>query len=283
MPKIELNANDVYSRLYNNYILNCRKRKRKNSKKKTNYNNNDNDDNSTNNYNNYNYNEHNQSENLLNYHQFLKNDKKKKNYKERNKRCISTVGREKGKKIIKFILKSNISEKENNKQFTLRITPQLMKECWSKFSGGPQPEDKIGNKTFVKNEQRKILNYKILSLNKKNGEKKDISLFNTMIKDDPNLESDFIKNKNYKDFYNNSSLHIAVKQKSLELVKYLLSKNCDINDKNEDGETALHIACRSGNEDIIKLLLGKGADINIKNNDGKKPFELFKKMNIQNK
>jgi virulence-associated protein VapD len=78
MPKIELNANDVYSRLYNNYILNCRKRKRKNSKKKTNYNHNDNDDNSTNNYNNYNYNEHNQSENLINYHQFLKNDTKKK-------------------------------------------------------------------------------------------------------------------------------------------------------------------------------------------------------------
>ncbi len=103
-----------------------------------------------------------------------------------------------------------------------------------------------------------------------------------MIKDDPNLESDIINNKNYKDFYNNSSLHIAVKKNSIEMVKYLLDKNCDINDINKNGETVLHIACRSGYDDIIKLLLEKGADIDIINFEGKKPFELYTKSYSKN-
>ena len=70
-----------------------------------------------------------------------------------------------------------------------------------------------------------ILNYKILSYNNRNGDIKDMVLFNTMISNDPNLEEDFIKNKNYRDSENNSNLHIAVKNNSVELVKYFISKS----------------------------------------------------------
>ena len=45
--------------------------------------------------------------------------------------------RHKGKKIIKFKLKSNVSENGNNKQFTIRITGNLVKKCWKSTSGGP--------------------------------------------------------------------------------------------------------------------------------------------------
>ena len=284
MPKVGLNANDVYSRLYNNYILNTKKKKKKKISTRKNSNisnisNNDNNDNyNHNNY--YDNNRYTQIDHLLNY-KFLKNNAKIKNFLTRNKRCNSTAGRGE-KKIIKFVLKSNISHLENNKQFTLRITPNLVNKCLSKFSGGPQPDDKKENKIYDKDYIKQKFNYKILSLNKINGEKKDISLFNTMIKDDPNLESDIINNKNYKDFYNNSSLHIAVKKNSIEMVKYLLDKNCDVNDINKNGETALHIACRSGYDDIIKLLLEKGADIDIVNFEGKKPFELYTKSYSKN-
>jgi hypothetical protein len=278
MPKVQLNENDVYSRLYNNYILNYEKTKkqRKSSRNRKNVITNYNDDNNDN----YNGKKYNQIETILN-RLSIKNNEKIKNYLERNKRRTSTFVEEGGKKKFEFTLKSNISEQDNNKQFTMRITPELMKKCWKKFSGGPQHEDKKENKIVEKNDIKKILNYKILSFNKKNGEKKDISLFNTMIKDDPNLDSNFIKNKNYKDYNNNSNLHLAVKKNSIKLVKYFLGKNCDVNDINKNGDTALHIACRLQNEDIIQLLLEKGADITIKNNNGKKPFDLFIQKIIQ--
>jgi hypothetical protein len=158
MPKVQLNENDVYSRLYNNYILNYEKTKkqRKSSRNRnrknviTNYN----DDNNDNYYNNYNGKKYNQIETILN-RLSIKNNEKIKNYLERNKRRTSTFVEEGGKKKFEFTLKSNISEQDNNKQFTMRITPELMKKCWKKFSGGPQHEDKKENKILEKNDIKK--------------------------------------------------------------------------------------------------------------------------------
>ena len=98
-----------------------------------------------------------------------------------------------------------------------------------------------------------------------------------MIIDDPNLDSHWIKNENYRDAENNSNLHIAVKNNSIELVKYFLNKKHDLNDVNKKGQTALHIACELGNEKIINLLVENGANIDIKDNKGRKPFDILSK------
>ena len=290
MPDVELNQNDVYSRLYNNYILKYKilKEKNKNSRNSSVCINN-----SEYGYNNL-INGKNNSNVIYSYKNI--NSKEAKNLKKNiNKRRPNSIARFNGKKMIKFKLKSNICEKENNKQFTIRITPNLVKKCWKSISGGPNLDNtnniNINNKRSNRNQINKEegkkdndsfnvkekFNYKILSQNNHNGEKKDISLFNTMIINDPNLDNKWIKNKNYRDTENNSNLHIAVKNNSVELVKYFLSKNCDLNNVNKKGQTALHLACELGNEEIINLLVEKGANADIMDNKGKKPFDIFSK------
>ena len=272
MPDVELNTNDVYSRLYNNYILKYKylKEKTKKSKNSSAY--------ISRSFFDAN-NSKNNSRNIFNY-QYKNNNAQKSSKIKLNKKYPNSVQRISGKKAIKFKLKSNIPEQENNKQFTLRITPDLFKKCWSSFSGGP----KLDNKEEIKNDEnlnlkslKKKFSYKILSKNSIIGEKKDISLFNTMIINDPNLDSHWIKNENYRDAENNSNLHIAVKNNSIELVKYFLNKKYDLNDVNKKGQTALHIACELGNEKIINLLVENGANIDIKDNKGRKPFDILSK------
>ena len=285
MPDVELNTNNVYSRLYNNYILKCKKLKNNNKKSSSEYINKSNlDNNIIENINNSNIHKNNNNDNNNNYKNSYKNKKIDINNSKKKirKRYTNSDKRQNGKKIIKFKLKSNISDQVNNKQFTIRITPNLVKKCWSSISGGPKPEIKEENSNNEKYDIKKRFNYKILSQNYKNGDKKDISLFNTMIINDPNLDEVFIKNKNYRDDQNNSNLHIAVKNNSIELVKYFLDKNYNLNDINKYGQTALHIACEQGNEKIIDLLLEKGADINIKDNKGRKPYDLFPQKNNKN-
>ena len=293
MPDVELNQNDVFSRLYNNYILKYKIVKEKNriSRNSSAY-----IYGSEYDYNNI-INDKNNSNTIYSYKNININNVKipKKNI---SKRRSNSITRFNGKKMIKFKLKSNISEQENNKQFTIRITPNLVKKCWRSISGGPNLDNtnntnnKNSNRSYYNKEEeiksndnmniKEKFNYKILSQNNNNGEKKDISLFNTMIINDPNLDNKLIKNKNYRDTENNSNLHIAVKNNSIELVKYFLNKNYNLNDVNKKGQTALHIACELGNEDIINLLVEKGANVNIKDNKGKKPFDIFAK-NSKNK
>ena len=178
MPDVELNANNVYSRLYNNYILKYKNLKDKIKKSKN-----------SSKYFNKSFIDANNSKNnsqvIFNYQNKNKNNTVKKSSKMKlNKKQPNSVQRYNGKKSIKFKLKSNISDKENNKQFTLRITPDLIKKCWSSFSGGPKLDDKEEIKNDenlnIKNLKAKF-SYKILSQNSNDGEKKDISLFNTMI------------------------------------------------------------------------------------------------------
>lgn len=58
------------------------------------------------------------------------------------------------------------------------------------------------------------------------------------------------------------------------LVELFLSKGCDINEKNEAGNTPLHCAILAGKSDIVTLLVEKGADINIKNTFDDTPLKL---------
>lgn len=259
MPNIGLDVKNVYSRLYNNYIFkNKRKKNKIKSKSALDINRRNND---------------------FSGRSFNSGSKSSKRNSERY-----FYSAQNGKKIIKFKLKSNLGECEG-KYFTIKITPKKLKRCWSNISGGPSVSREEEKKNDAKNrlKAKDILNYKILSYNNRNGDIKDMVLFNTMISNDPNLEEDFIKNKNYRDSENNSNLHIAVKNNSVELVKYFISKKYDLNDKNINGQTPLHLAIEGGNKEIIKLLIDNGADSNIKDNKGRKPIELAKKPKKQTK
>ena len=55
----------------------------------------------------------------------------------------------------------------------------------------------------------------------------------------------------------------------LELVKCLLDKGVDINSKDSGSDTALMRACYYGKLEVVKYLIKNGADVNIKNDNGK--------------
>ncbi|MHB9146846.1 MAG: ankyrin repeat domain-containing protein, partial [Candidatus Amoebophilus sp.] len=75
-------------------------------------------------------------------------------------------------------------------------------------------------------------------------------------------------------------LHIAVKRRQLEFIKWLLSLGVKVSARDNRGNTPLHIACDKANregedyEQVINLLLEQGAILFIENNDRKTPIDL---------
>ena len=256
---VNLNTNDVFGRLYNNKALRISyKMKKNNSADKINTSK-----------------ESSSRKDPLSFKNMIKKYKIQKNNNENNSEI--NVNQHYKKRIVKFKLNSNLTKDEHNlKQFNKRITKNMIKRCWSAISSGPKikPKQKIKNDK-LKEIYKKKYNYKILS-NKKNGDINDLSLYNTMIVDDPFLKKCKIKNENYRDKNNNSSLHISVSNNSMKMVKYFLGKKIkNVNVKNNKGKTALHLACTTGNEDMINLLLKNGADVNALDDQGNKPFDLI--------
>ena len=256
---VNLNTNDVFGRLYNNKALRISyKMKKNNSADKINTSK-----------------ESSSRKDPLSFKNMIKKYKIQKNNNENNSEI--NVNQHYKKRIVKFKLNSNLTKDEHNlKQFNERITKNMIKRCWSAISSGPKikPKQKIKNDK-LKEIYKKKYNYKILS-NKKNGDINDLSLYNTMIVDDPFLKKCKIKNENYRDKNNNSTLHISVSNNSIKMVKYFLGKKIkNVNVKNDKGKTALHLACTTGNEDMINLLLKNGADVNVLDDQGNKPFDLI--------
>jgi ankyrin repeat protein len=58
-------------------------------------------------------------------------------------------------------------------------------------------------------------------------------------------------------------LHIAVHQKHLDMVEFLLQEKANVNQKDSLGRTPLHIAALVAHVDIAKCLLGYKAEVNI--------------------
>ncbi|HET6227093.1 MAG TPA: ankyrin repeat domain-containing protein [Bacteroidia bacterium] len=58
------------------------------------------------------------------------------------------------------------------------------------------------------------------------------------------------------------------------LVELFLSKGCDIDEKDEVGNTPLHCAAQYGKADLVAILVERGADINAKNTFGDTPLKL---------
>jgi ankyrin repeat protein len=79
--------------------------------------------------------------------------------------------------------------------------------------------------------------------------------------------SESLKSPNYTDIEGNSLLYYAISSDCIEVVKILLDKGADINQKlGENRSTPLIEEITKGNIDVFKLLLERGADVNGQTN-----------------
>jgi hypothetical protein len=219
LPNIKLNINNVYSRLYHNEVLlqseENKTNKMNNKIKRRNlslqlYNTNYN--NTINN---------NKINNALNSH-LSPNPK------------------------IKFKLK-NALKSTNGKEFTIKINDEMIKKCFSKYSGGPE-----------------LIKY--LKEQLRHEENKD---------DESELREDQVNFYNIITEEGNSFLHIATMENLPELVKYFTDKGANLNIQNFNGDTPLHIAARENFDACTLILLQGNAKLDIVNHQGEIPFDYF--------
>lgn len=67
-------------------------------------------------------------------------------------------------------------------------------------------------------------------------------------------------------------LHIAVKERDLSWVGFLLQKGARIDLKDGQGNTPLMVAARIGNLDAARVLISRGANLNVTNATGETPL-----------
>ena len=219
LPNIKLNINNVYSRLYHNEVLlqseENKTNKMNNKIKRRNL--------SLQLYN-TNYNStinNNKINNTLNSH-LSPNPK------------------------IKFKLK-NALKSTNGKEFTIKINDEMIKKCFSKYSGGPE-----------------LIKY--LKEQLRHEENKD---------DESQLREDQVNFYNIITEEGNSFLHIATMENLPELVKYFTDKGANLNIQNFNGDTPLHIAARENFDACTLILLQGNAKLDIVNHQGEIPFDYF--------
>ena len=169
---------------------------------------------------------------------------------------------------IHFNLKKVIKS-TSGKEFTFKITNDIIQKCFIKYSGGPSVlkmnNDKINNNEDDNNDTNNVQNHNV-----------DVN---------EELEEEIGKGKNNDDFVNyyklidkktgNSFLHLAVIGGYDEFVRYFIEKKADINMRNYDGNTPLHLALINKDKKILDILMSNNPKLDIPNNKGEIPFELF--------
>ena len=183
----------------------------------------------------------------------------------------SATNSDNNNKKIKFNLKKVIKS-TSGKEFTFKITKDIIQRCFIKYSGGPTVLKMNHYNTIDENEKNEINN------RYNNNKKKTIDI-------NQELEEEIGKTKNNDDLVNfyklidkktgNSFLHLAVIGGYDQFVKYFIEKKADINMKNFDGNTPLHLALINKDKKIIDILMKNNPKLDIPNNKGEIPFELF--------
>ena len=69
-------------------------------------------------------------------------------------------------------------------------------------------------------------------------------------------------------------IHIAMINRSPELIKNLAERGIDLNAQNNDGDTALHYGTRLAHFDCVDILISLGACEKIINNMGQLPWDI---------
>ena len=293
LPNIELNIDNVYSRLYNNVIVkNKNKNKfvdkldygallnrtqRKNNKEKANF-----------------------SRNNISFNKIKSNLSSNLIINNNNQKAISKNNSSKtGNKELLFHI-SNINKSLNGREFTQKITSKMYERCLSSISGGPKLSLKRSKSSYIgnnlkSNKKKRYVKYyaKLTAKNcflksksnpeitnnliNKNKESLGTESINKLILANSSSYSEIVNVKRFRDVNYNTNLHISVLKNNYKFVYYFIQKKLNINKKNKDGNTPLHLAIQNGNYDIIKLLLDNGANINIKNKKGVTPYDLADK------
>ena len=79
----------------------------------------------------------------------------------------------------------------------------------------------------------------------------------------------------------NTLLHLAIEANDVDRIKYAISKEVDINIKNNEGLAALHLAAMKSKDDsILKLLISNGANTNIKTDFDESVYDLAKENEL---
>ncbi len=76
----------------------------------------------------------------------------------------------------------------------------------------------------------------------------------------------------HKDNFGWTPLHEAAYVGSDIIVDMLLQYGSDIDDGDNEGKSGLYYACQEGHLEVVKLLVLKNSDLNQKSHDGNTPF-----------
>ena len=173
---------------------------------------------------------------------------------------------------ITFNLKKVIKS-TSGKEFTFKITKDIIQKCFIKYSGGPA----VLKMKNYKN-RKEIEDNNINGINNDENENNNVNI-NEELEEEISLGK---KTENFVNYFQlidkktgNSFLHLAVIGGYDEFVRYFLEKKADINLKNFDGNTPLHLALMNKNKKIIDILMNNKPKLNVSNNKGEIPFDLF--------
>ena len=163
-----------------------------------------------------------------------------------NEPKIKIINKNNPQSKIKFKVK-NVLKSSNGKEFTIKITDDIIRKCFNKYSGGPEVISNL--KEQLKNDN--------LSINDSNLREDQVNFYNIVIEE------------------GNTFLHLATMDNLYQLVKYFTQKGADCNIQNLNGDTPLHIAARENYKLCIKYLLEGNAKLDIMNNKKEMPFDYF--------
>ena len=241
LPNIELDSNNVFSRLYNNVIVkNYSKNKYVNKS----------DDEGLDKLSKF---SHNNDKELINNNLQLK-DIKSTSTININSRAISPKNEPTPRKKEQKFNVTNIFKSYNGREFTKKITPKMYEKCLSSLSGGPSPIlKKCMSAKNIKNSNnsKKYINYsaklttkncflkpniKQYNMNSKNEDYISDDVINSLILANSNSRSELINIKRFRDVDYNTNLHMAVLKNSYKFVDYFIKKKLDVNKKNKRGD-----------------------------------------------
>ncbi|GLB44812.1 putative ankyrin repeats (many copies) [Lyophyllum shimeji] len=92
-----------------------------------------------------------------------------------------------------------------------------------------------------------------------------LTLLRSLLSEDP-------KAVNSLDQDQRTPLHWAASSGAVDIVRFLIHQNAEVDKPDISGWTPLHIAVSAGNDEVVHELVGAGADVNRKNDKGLTPL-----------